>query len=69
MIMRIKYGFHGMTKTLILVISTLSFVLFSGCNKTIFANNYMNDLKKELQMSLPAVRKGKSRIGTKKLLS
>ena len=44
--MRIKYGFHGMTKTLILVISTLSFVLFSGCNKTIFANNYMNDLNK-----------------------
>ena len=48
MIMRIKYGFHGMTKTLILVISTLSFVLFSGCNKTIFANNYMNDLKKRI---------------------
>ena len=52
-------------KTLILIISILSLLLFSGCNKTISISN----IKNGLLMNLPAVRKRKSRIGIKKLLN
>lgn len=52
-------------KTLILIISILSLLLFSGCNKTISISN----IKKGLLMNLPAVRKRKSKIGIKKLLN
>ena len=48
MIAHTKYGFLGMMKKLVLVISILITSLLSGCNKTMSIDNYVSDIKEKI---------------------
>ena len=47
-----KYGFRGTMKKLILIISILLSILFSGCNVTTLIKNGTNDLKEKISSEI-----------------
>ena len=52
-----KYGFRGTMKKLILIISILLSILFSGCNVTTLIKNGTNDLKEKISSEIAESQK------------
>lgn len=67
MITRTKYGFLGMMKKLVLVISILIIILLSGCNKTMSIDNYVSDIKEKIVEGFTSASKSSSEKLNKKI--
>lgn len=62
-----KYGEWKCMKKSILIISILSILLFSGCNKTISLNNCISDIKEKVVKEFKSASKSSSEKLNKKL--
>lgn len=67
MIVHTKYGFLGMMKKLVLVISILITSLLSGCNKTMSIDNYVSDIKEKIVEGFTSASKSSSEKLNKKI--
>ena len=67
MIAHTKYGFLGMMKKLVLVISILITSLLSGCNKTMSIDNYVSDIKEKIVEGFTSASKSSSEKLNKKI--